>query len=258
MKTAILLLLAAVRVQDQEPVPTLVDPPVHTSTPAQLLTRVFMRYMTAERLTAKITLKVTTGMGDSGVMDTIIQYEKPSLVYIKQSQGSENKYIISDGKMFTYPRPPYVHGDSSQFIEPVVNHGFPLDTRDIYGVGAVALLDRSIPLDILMGRAVDVKQAATCWIDLRDAGTVDYNGVVARRIVGRWRPEPTGDEAGKYEILIDEKTLSLLHYKVQQMISPADQKGRILTPTTYTSDYSITSDTTSPVDRSLFKFSFGG
>jgi hypothetical protein len=96
------------------------------------------------------------------------------------------------------------------------------DIRQIYAVGAGSLGDRSVPLDIAIGRREDLAHDNLQWVTVDINGKVKVNDVEGTSIVGKWRPY--GDAANDprqisahYEMVISEDG-KLLRYTIFQPI----------------------------------------
>ncbi len=224
------------------------------SAASQLVSKMLQYYSSAQSLTGTILFTASDGAGKAQLLTTI-QYEKPSKLYILQEKrGSQPmQWIVSsDGKYFSYAPPEYLasatfNSKPQRLIEPInqivpgeflknaagktVPKYAPYDVRQIYAVAASSLGDRSVPLDIAVGRTEDLKHDVLTWMTVIGKGKTTLNGVEANLIVGGWRPygEAIADPnnpPGTYELYITDEG-KLLRYTVTQLLGEAGNPTRL-------------------------------
>lgn len=190
---------------------------------ASILGRVFARYATAERVTGKILHSATGGGGTAG-METELQYERPSRLYLRQQKPGDpiDFLITSDGKHFSYNAPvrqlPYVD-PKERMVEPVQTpfalHTVPL----IYAAGSDAIKDRSVPLDIAIGRTEDLQFVRATWANLLYVGLQSVNGKECHVIRGDHRVNGSSPVSGRFEIAVTAE-YDLVRYQIIQRFAP--------------------------------------
>lgn len=133
---------------------------------------------------------------DSLKVKTDLQYLNPNKVYINQTmtggrEGAKNRFIVSDGKAFAYfpVNESVVQSNSKVFAEPVKEPrtGKLQTTKEIYIIGAKGLLDKSTPLDIVMGRPDNLAHLDRLIATVEDGGRADVNGQTCRVLKGKMR-----------------------------------------------------------------------
>lgn len=193
----------------QEPV----QPQPLLLSPAKLISKMFAKYMKAKSMVGHIQLTLTTSGQPEVSSTTDFAFKPMSLVYIRQVQGQRSAQVVSNGKVFAYPRPEDTIGAPTKYLfEDVLQKGAPLDFRDIFAIGASTLIDRSAPLDFAFGRTIDLKYRAQQFIQLNDGGEVKLGDKVVRKISGPWRyrEQPkdgrrfTSNYMGTFEMYITE------------------------------------------------------
>lgn len=209
---------------------------------SQLISKMLRLYSSADSMTGTITLTASDGAGKVQVVTTL-NYQKPSLLYILQKKmgGTPQQWLtISNGTWFSYDKPENLAGGETRVTESVkqVVPGPPTrddkgnkqvkyqnyDIRQIYAIGAPTLGDRSVPLDIAIGRREDLEHDNASWITTQLQGSTTINGTQASLVTGRWRPYGEGrlytnfkSDAATYEMAITEDG-QLLRYSVFQPI----------------------------------------
>ncbi|MFI5386729.1 MAG: hypothetical protein ACHQ50_11490 [Fimbriimonadales bacterium] len=222
---------------------------------SQLVTKMLKYYSDLPSLTGSIVLTASDGAGQAQLF-TQVQFEKPSKLFIKQVKSGNQStqwLVVSDGKNFSYDAPQnalgsapgqigtpgsqnkrlyesvsqieFVKGADGKYLRKYGNY----DVQQIYSVGAATICDRSVPLDIAIGRHEDLQHDVLTWMTVSSNGKTTVNEVEANSIVGKWRPY--GDAAtdpnqapGQYELVITDDG-KLLRYTIVQNIrrSPPNQ-----------------------------------
>ena len=221
----------------------------------QLIGKMLQYYADAKTMTGTITLTATDG-GGQAQLETQFQFEKPSKLYIRQAKGGANPVqwrVTSDGAMFSYDSPDVLPGGEQggaqrprllESIDQVVAdqyvkgpNGKPVpkhenyDVKKIYAVAAASIGDRSVPLDIAIGRSEDLHHDVLTWMTVESNGKVSVNGVEGSSIVGKWREY--GDQEtdprnarGEYELVITDEG-KLLRYTIVQNIGQANKFAQL-------------------------------
>lgn len=238
MLTAVAALILMAMPQEQQANPA-----------GQLVSKMLQHYSDAKSLTGTITYTATDGTGQAQLVTTLA-YDKPSRLYVLQKKGGKEPkqwLIVSDGKKFSYDVPDDLVGSQSRHVtEPVrqtviddatskpvlVNY----DIGRIYTVGAPGLGDRSVPLDIAIGRREDLQHDVLMWMTVEANGKTKVNGLEVNSIVGKWRPY--GDyfvrdpnfPPGRYEMLIADDG-RLMRYSVFRYIGTSGNQAVALKET---------------------------
>ena len=191
--------------------------------PAQLISKMLKHYSDAKSLTGTIKLSQGIGKPATGSMVTAIQFEKPSMLYIRQTlKTSEPRewVITSDGERFSYPKPEYLPGDPRiRLIDKVTPRpGEVLDIRGIYSVCGQSLGDRPVPLDVAIGRPQDLKTFTQQLVTLEPRGKTKLGEEEVNLIEGRWRDYTLAE--GRYAIYVTDAG-DFRRYVVVQMVKPS-------------------------------------
>jgi hypothetical protein len=202
-----------------------------------LIGKMLQYYADAQTLTGSITLTASDGKGQAQLL-TQIQFEKPSKLYIRQAKGGTKPavwLVTSDAKNFSYDYPDFLPGTQTtrllESIRQVVPNQFVkgpdgkdqpkyanYDVRQIYATAAASIGDRSVPLDIAIGRSEDLRHDVLTWMTVHANGKVSVNGVEGNSITGKWREYGDQDQTrGEYELVITDDAKLLRYTIVQNM-----------------------------------------
>lgn len=185
--------------------------------PSQLISKMLAYYNDARTLVGSIVMTQKFGE-QGGTITTQIQFEQPDKVYIRQQKSTGDRrvwQIVANGKAFAYDAPDLRTSEHSrrlveaQVIEQKRPNGqveelMRFSFRDVYGVGAPSLGDRSTPLDIAIGRNSDLRAIRDQWKTVAYRGTADYNGKTVHVVMGDWRPYGTADAEGQYRMYLTD------------------------------------------------------
>src|SRR4051812_2027201 len=89
---------------------------------SQLVSKMLKYYSGAQSITGTITYTASDGAGSAQLI-TVLQYEKPSKLYIKQYKGGPHQMmwlVTSDGKYFSYNAPDNLPGSNERLVETVM------------------------------------------------------------------------------------------------------------------------------------------
>lgn len=245
----------------------LTSPPGHGAsqqTASQLVSKMLQYYYEAQSLTGTITYTASDGQGQVQVVTTL-QFERPSKLYMKQVKvgGQAHQWLVtSDGKQFSYDSPYGLMGSEpgkigtpggrSRRLVESVKQPVPdqivvdssgkrhlkmadLDVRQIYAITAATIGDRSVPLDIAIGRLEDLQHDKLEWMTLALNGKLTFNGAEGNLIEGQWRQygdqvsDPAG-APGDFKMLITDDG-RLLSYLVHRKVGHNKTDERDLTET---------------------------
>ncbi|MCB8933468.1 MAG: hypothetical protein M9921_00830 [Fimbriimonadaceae bacterium] len=171
-----------------------------------LVSRMLGRYSAASSMTGTIRF-TQSAQRNSVTIETTLQYEKPSKLYIRQQLRSSEPMtwlVVSDGTQFSYNTPENLPGAANlpRLVEQVKQNDVTLDTRGIYKAAASSIGDRSAPLDIVIGDPDDLKGLTFQWATLEYRGQVLVGDERLDLIAGRWRPYGTAPAHGTYEMYL--------------------------------------------------------
>ncbi len=220
---------------------------------AELISKMFAYYNDAKTFAG--TIQMTQAMmGQTTAYDTIVQFELPSKLFIKQVQKVTGRvYLVtSDGKQFSYdvPRALEESGISKpreRLLENVVQGSLTHQVRDIYRVAVAGLPDRSMPLDVAIGQLGDLKFIRDQWATVKYDGTVDWNGEKAHSISGAWREYGEADVSSTYNLLLTSEG-ELLRYSIKDRLSAPGQGPQDVVTT-----WLVRFEKNAKVDPTLFK-----
>jgi len=171
--------------------------------PTEMVGRMLAKYSKATTLTGEITW--TQQVKESSIVTkTTLQFDLPSKLYIRQERGgasSKGMFVVSDGTTFSYPVPPDLPSKLGERLsESVMLGGKSQTVRDIYSVISKSLIDRSLPLDVSIGRLEDLKFLRSQWVTMEVSGTATIDNNEITIIKGQWRPYGQAPPSGTYEM----------------------------------------------------------
>jgi hypothetical protein len=182
-------------------------------TAKDLIQKMLGRYYAAKTLVGKIRLTVSTETG-SASLDTVLQYERPAKLYIKQQKSVANPdpevpstwLVTSDGNTFSYqvPNDRYAASPGLRLVEPVHNQRVNVtqDIGSIYAASSKSIGDRSTPLDIAISARSDLAYRRDQWMNYRIQGTQQMRGKNAYLVVGDFREYAGALKSGTYRMAI--------------------------------------------------------
>lgn len=198
--------------------------------PSALITRMLSFYSNAQTLTGNIRF-TQTAQNTSVTIETVLQVERPSRLYIRQVLRSSEPatwLVVSDGKEFSYNTPSNLpgHVNLPRLVEKVSQNGETLDTRSIYKAGVTSIGDRSAPLDIAIGHPDDLKSLTYQWATLEYRGRRKLGDEEVDVIGGRWRPYGQAPANGEFEMYM-LPTGELRRYAILESVSPQGANGAV-------------------------------
>jgi hypothetical protein len=198
--------------------------------PSALVGKMLARYSNAPSLKGEI-LYVQSAAGKSLNGRTVVQYERPSKLYISQTiePSDQPERIVSNGVKFLYSLPTNL-ATGNMAADPhqaLVENVSQLDPRqdkvrnltigEIYGIGGGGLSPRPVPLDIAIGRNEDLLLFRSQIASLQDLGPDTVDGKAVRLIGGDWRAYSAAPVSGKYQIALTESG-DLIRYVQRELI----------------------------------------
>ncbi|MBX3119176.1 MAG: hypothetical protein KF784_08935 [Fimbriimonadaceae bacterium] len=218
--------------------------------PSELLSKMFAHYASAKTLSGRITL-TTTAMNQSGKIVTDVQYEYPNKIYIRQQKNVGNArswLLVSDGKAFSYDAPdlPFVKEDQ-RLAERTKTLGKDFGVKEIYGIGAVNLGDRSTALDILISRNEDLKIATQQWQTVVYKGMIEYKEEKVHVVTGDWRLNQATPSTGQYRFYLTDQGELKQFAKTEKVGSTTGQSVDVLFV------WEVEAEVNGKVDQSYFR-----
>jgi outer membrane lipoprotein-sorting protein len=200
-------------------------------TASALVSKVLAYYSGAQSMVGTIRF-TQTAQSRSVVVETNLQFERPSKLYIRQELIAGERMlwlVVSNGTEFSYNTPENLPGATNlpRLIESVSQNGLTLDVPKIYKAAASSIGDRSAPLDIAIGHPEDLKSLTFQWATLESRGRVRLGEEEVDLVAGRWRPYGSAPASGQYEMYISP-TGELRRYVVLESVSPQGANGAVL------------------------------
>lgn len=205
--------------------------PGQDRTPSQLVSAMLARYNGAQSMTGSITFTQSAG-DSSGQIVTQLQFERPAKLYIRQEKKTANaqvRIITCDGKHFTYDKPNDGYGfGSGRLIEPVKVGNLNLTLGEIYAISAAkSIPDRSVPLDIAIGRKEDLEFIRSQWTNLRAGPSKEQGGEALSIVMGDWREYGSAPVTGRFQLSIGPSG-DLRQYAIQETLVVEGQQISVL------------------------------
>lgn len=217
--------------------------------PGELVSKMFVRYADAQKLSGTILFKQSGG-GASVSFSTAVQYSRPFKLYIRQEKKNTNQFAITvaDGTMFTYEMPDTVgHKPGDRLYELQNQNGVVNNIADIYTIAQPGLLDRSPVLDILIAKTEHLRffrgQIASVGWQSGSPPAAGQPGIIS----GNWRAYATAPVTGKYVMVIDSEG-DLVRYTVNESVSVPGQN-----PIPITSDWTVNIKVGDPGEENLYR-----
>ena len=169
---------------------------------ASLISMMFKHYSDAQSMAGTIRL-VQSSMGKSLEIDTKMAFQKPSLMYLFQSQADgrrEPSSLVSDGIHFAYTAPSNLDKRPPKLIESIHQRHYDITVPELYVVARLSLIERSLPLDVAIGRPTDLKAISEQLATFGLTGRATINGHEANVIKGELRDNRNGVGNGHFEM----------------------------------------------------------
>jgi len=226
-----------------------------------LIEKMMNRYYSAQTLTGTIKLTVSTEAG-SASLDTVLQYERPAKLYIRQQKnvanpdpGQPSKWLVtSDGTTFSYdiPNHKYESAPGLRLAEPVSNPRVKTvhTVATIYSAASKSIGDRSMPLDIAISGRDDLLYRRAQWLTFKVIGNKEVAGRPVSLVGGDYRPYAGAEAIGKYQMAITPEG-DLLQY-VEETNVAVGEGGNVQT-VRITSQWDVNLVVGGKVDPGLFK-----
>lgn len=229
------------------------DPPTQWKGP-DLVSRMLATYHNRRSAQGKITLVIKAA--NQGLrVNTELSYLMPSRLYISQrSEGRtpRSALVISDGKQFMYPAPrtSRIVNQSPFVYERVESANGKLQlVGDIYGAASSSLIDRSVPLDIVINRRTDLEYMTLLLSNLRYTGKRAAGSEQWHTVEGNIRLSPADPPSNRCRFWIDENFF-LRRFETEETYRADD--GATDITTVWTWDLNIKLDDVDNIDRSRF------
>lgn len=217
---------------------------------AAILGRMFQHYADAKTLKGKI-LMTQTANGVSVHVDTELQYDRPSMLYLWQRRdgGEAGHWLItSDGKEFSYDPPngqnAKLYG-SRRHVEYVSQHNDSQNLGDLVEAAGRSLGDPNPILESAIAAKVRLKRLLAQWATLKFAGRESVNGKEVMVIKGDYRDDSNSPVAGEFEADVTDSgdfVRYILHQKIELKLKEVDS-GPIDVTTEWDADLKVGSET---------------
>ncbi|CAN5597600.1 hypothetical protein BH11ARM2_BH11ARM2_34730 [soil metagenome] len=151
-----------------------------------LISQMLARYAAAQTVQGTI-ITTQSARGVKVTTRTEIAIEKPAKVRIAQTRdGSQGGtwLVVSDGRMVGYPRPKGVFG-KERFTDPVQG-----GLEDIYTAVQNSLGEKSVPLNIVMGRKGDLMAFVGMLTPTKLGDKATLNGETVQIVNAEFRDAP--------------------------------------------------------------------
>lgn len=229
-------------------------------TSKELIEKMLNRYYAANTLTGKVRLTVAA-QGATASLDTEVQFEKPSKLYIHQQKNVADPdpsrptswLVTSDGVKYTYDAPILTNGlgasrSGTRLKEDVLDPrtGTKNDVKMIYAVARPTLGDFSMPLDIALAHPANLRYRRGQWIDHAVTGTKEIRGKTAYIVSGKYRINQGEPESGRYQMAITADG-DLLQYVESIVVGVGSKNVEII------SQWDVDFTINGPVNPALFK-----
>jgi hypothetical protein len=184
---------------------------------------------------------------------------------MKRVNAADNrKWIVTaNGKVVTYDRPNGAErlDSKKRLAENQVFEGKQLNIGDVYALSSKSLGDRSLPLDVIIGRIEDLRYVKGQLATIDKTRTETLSGESYTVVNGKWRDYETAPVTGYYEMWIDEKN-NLKRFIHQETIGareqPKKEKGETITTSpwvgsaTVITTWELDVKTDAPLNEKLF------
>lgn len=221
--------------------------------PSALVGKMLARYFEAPTIVGRIGLTVAAPTGAVNV-ETTLQIERPGKMYIRQTKSAGDKrafLITADGKGFTYDAPDIRIGQPSnkRLFEAYGKKTEIYDLKAAFSVAGAVLPDRSMALDVAIGRREDLAFIRGQWATMQAMGSFPVREQTAFVVGGDWRPDATAPVAGTYRMAITADG-DLVQYEIRQTIVVP---GSNLGPQTIVQTWDVNLSLTTKPNPDLFK-----
>jgi hypothetical protein len=150
--------------------------------PAQILSEAMDHYYNAGNLSGTISTTLSEGKVVQHIQ-TQIQYSSPDRLYFDQTLASDplaRIRAIANGEHLVYPSPEDYDAKKNKrlyLVEPIYqNSGGLMTVKTMYSIFSRSVVDRSIPLEIAIGRDKDLQVISQLLSNFSDGGVRNYNG----------------------------------------------------------------------------------
>lgn len=194
--------------------------------PSELVSKMLAYYHGAKTVSGEILFKQTAG-GQSKEGKTTLQLERPNKLYIRQDlqvmDMPPTTVVVSDGKNFSYSMPLSKAPDGrGRLYERVKQPDRDFTVGEIYLTAGGSIVDRSAPLNIVVGRQRDLEFHRQQWATLEYQNTEKIDGKTAHLITGRWKESPVDQvSSGWFQMAITTEG-ELLRYATRHNVQVQD------------------------------------
>jgi hypothetical protein len=220
--------------------------------PAALVSKMLAYYHGSKTVTGQILFKQSAN-GQSKEGKTTLQIERPNKLYIRQDlqvmDMPPTVVVVSDGKNFSYSMPLSKAPDGrGRLYERIKQADRDFTVGDIYLTAGGSIVDRSAPLNFIIGRQRDLDFHRQQWASLEYQNTEKIDGKTAHLITGRWKESPADPVAtGWFQMAITAEG-ELMRYATKQTVQVQN-----FDPVEITTTWTVKVTKDGKVDPKLFK-----
>lgn len=162
---------------------------VQTTSASDLISKMLAHYTSAQTVVGRIEM-TQEAKGVVVTTDTELQFQRPNLIYLRQTEHSSHGrtfLLTSDGKTFSYDRPPspYPLGPA-RYTEYTRTQYKVLDLGEMYTATLESIVDPNHMLNIAIGRKGDLEKFAAQLSSFHIAGSQKIGDDLVYEIVGKY------------------------------------------------------------------------
>ena len=201
-------------------------------------------------------------MGMKITIDTNLQFETPSKLYLNQVKSEPNPrrwLVTSDGKHFSYNLPNsqrdsvlHENNPNERLVEAVSGGTVQQSVQDIYKATANSIGDRSPVLDVAISSIEDLRFLKNQWATISYGGREKIGEEDCYVIKGKWREYGDAQPSGEYAMFVTDE-FAFRRFALRVTLSVSDSNGRSTGPTELTTVWDANLKVNGAVDPALFK-----
>lgn len=187
-------------------------------TAAELISKCFAIYTNAKTMAGRIVFTNSAKNVQVKIL-TELQLERPNKIFLRQTKSGtapQSWLVTSDGNQFSYDRPEGKLGPA-RYLENLhlTDRHRELELSDIYAAVLESIGDKNMPLDVAIGRKVDLRFLVNQWPSFKLQGKVKMNNIDCYAIVGSYRENAANPVSGAFELYLKENG-EIVRYLIKQ------------------------------------------